>query len=515
MATNAATLDMELSSSEKGGAMSSSIDDAPIDTSIKTEAAVPSTLKRLNARLESLAGFEARGITRVLPEERLPASFANDLQVALLWFSANVSINNLAVGLLGPLTLGLGFLDCAMCAVFGALIGSLSTAYMSIWGPVSGNRTMVVLRFFMGYWPSRIPSLLNIVLMVGFGTIDAIIGGQVLSAVSGGNMSIVVGIVVISLVCWVIAVAGMVPFQKYERFAWLPQLIVLFVLIGCAGPHFDIKTPSVGSGATLAAHRLTFFCLCFYTPNSWAAAASDFYVYYPEKTPKPKIFLLTLVGIWFSFMFVYFIGIGLGTGIAGNTSWADASAVSTGALIVEGYAPLGGFGKFCSVVVALGVIANSVPGTYSAALDCQTLGRYGMLVPRWVWTWLLVLLEMVLALAGREHLFLIFSNFLALMGYWIEIMICIVLEEHVLFKWNTAFDWSRWEDKSYLPVGWAALVSFLLGWVGAILGMSQVWYVGPLANLASTADVGVWVGCGFALVSFPPLRYLELKFIGR
>jgi Permease for cytosine/purines, uracil, thiamine, allantoin len=104
---------------------------------------VPDTLQKLNARIEGLAGFEARGITRVLPEERQPASSSADLQVALMWFSANISVNNLAVGLLGPLLFGLGFLDSAMCAVFGGLLGSITTAYMSIWGPQSGNRTMV------------------------------------------------------------------------------------------------------------------------------------------------------------------------------------------------------------------------------------------------------------------------------------------------------------------------------------------------------------------------------------
>lgn len=133
------------STSEKGAvfSISPSSDDARGDIPVKPEISLPSRLRRLNDRIENLAGFEARGITRVLPEERQPASFINDLQVALLWFSANVSINNLAVGLLGPMLLGLGFLDSALLAVFGAFIGSLSTAYMSVWGPASGNRTMV------------------------------------------------------------------------------------------------------------------------------------------------------------------------------------------------------------------------------------------------------------------------------------------------------------------------------------------------------------------------------------
>ena len=61
-------------------------------------------------------------------------------------------------------------------------------------------------------WPSKIACFLNIVLMIGFCTINCIIGGQILSAVSGGGMSIV-GIIVVALVCWVVAVVGMSLFH--------------------------------------------------------------------------------------------------------------------------------------------------------------------------------------------------------------------------------------------------------------------------------------------------------------
>jgi hypothetical protein len=99
--------------------------------------------KRWNARIEGLAGFEARGLARVHESERHPLSNMGLLQMLLLWFSANLTINNLAVTLTGPLLFGLGFADCALCAIFGVTLGALSTAYMATWGAVSGNRTMV------------------------------------------------------------------------------------------------------------------------------------------------------------------------------------------------------------------------------------------------------------------------------------------------------------------------------------------------------------------------------------
>ena len=126
-------------SSEKEGVWVSN------DSSVPTppHVPVPGKLRALNNKIEGLAGLEARGITRVLPEERHEISPLRYAQVALMWYSANISANNLAVGLLGPLLFNLGFVDSVMMAVWGCLLGSLITAYMSTWGAQSGNRTMV------------------------------------------------------------------------------------------------------------------------------------------------------------------------------------------------------------------------------------------------------------------------------------------------------------------------------------------------------------------------------------
>ena len=298
-----------------------------------------------------------------------------------------------------------------------------------------------------------------------------------------------------------------------SSFAWLPQAIALFILIGSAGPNFNPSLASSVSGTTLAASRLSFFSLCLYIPNSWAAAASDYYVYYPPNTPKWKTFALTFAGLALSFWFVDLLGIGLACGIVTNSAWSDAYDVSSGALIVAGYGPLGGFGKFCAVVIALGVIANCVPGTYSAAIGCQNMGRWGQMLPRWMWVVFLVVIQLACALAGRNQLFSIFSNFLALMGYWVMVMICIVAEEHLIFK--PVLNWERWENRNSVPIGIAALVAFLLGWCGAVLGMDQTWFVGPLAEACGAADVGMWVGCAFNLIVYPPLRMWEKRHFGR
>ena len=119
--------------------------DSPNTLSIGGDSPRTSTnaLARWNAKIESLAGLEARGVVRVPPDQRYEASTFGLVQMALLWFSANLTANNLTLAMLGPLVYELSFVDSALCAVFGGVLGSCGAAYMSTWGPVSGNRTLV------------------------------------------------------------------------------------------------------------------------------------------------------------------------------------------------------------------------------------------------------------------------------------------------------------------------------------------------------------------------------------
>jgi purine-cytosine permease-like protein len=48
--------------------------------------------------------------------------------------------------------------------------------------------------------------------------------------VSGGTMSIVVGIVVVSVVSWVVAVFGMALFHQYERYLFCDEYGVVMVI---------------------------------------------------------------------------------------------------------------------------------------------------------------------------------------------------------------------------------------------------------------------------------------------
>lgn len=91
----------------------------------------------------SIKGLETRGIEPVPVEERHMGSGSASLKMMLMWLSMGMSMNNVIAGSLGTLAFRLSFLDAALCAVCGNVLGCLAVGYISTWGPRSGNRTLV------------------------------------------------------------------------------------------------------------------------------------------------------------------------------------------------------------------------------------------------------------------------------------------------------------------------------------------------------------------------------------
>lgn len=238
----------------------------------------------------------------------------------------------------------------------------------------------------------------------------------------------------------------------------MPQACALLILVGSSGAKWNTELASVGSSGAITANRFSFFALEMPIAVGFAPVAADFYVYYPANTSRSLIFLSTWSGLWLSLMI-------------------------TSTLLLQCYDGLGGLGGLCVVLLALGNIANTAPATYAAATSCQVLGRYAKAVPRWTWC-PVVSIELVCSVASRNDIYTAFENLLPIMSYWIFSWLAIILEEHLLFHMlnGVQFDWTVWEDRRKFPCGVAALTAWLTVWAGAIIGMYQVWFSGPIAQ---------------------------------
>ena len=141
-----------------------------------------------------------------------------------------------------------------------------------------------------------------------------------------------------------------------------------------------------------------------------------------------------------------------------------------------------------------------------------------MKVPRFLWTLAGCLVYVIAAIAGREHFATVLDSFLLCMGYWITPYAVIIFQEHLIFR-RGQYNLDSWNDKKGLPLGIAAFVAWGASLVMAVMGMSQEWYVGPIGMLAGGqpygADIGFELSIATCLLVYPPLRYYEIRKIGR
>lgn len=94
------------------------------------------------------------------------------------------------------------------------------------------------------------------------------------------------------------------------------------------------------------------------------------------------------------------------------------------------------------------------------------------------------------------------------------------ITEHFVFrKGFGGYDVDDHDKPHKLPHGFAAIFSFCCGAVGAILGMSQTWYVGVIAKHAGElpygGDVGIELAWLFTFVAYIITRPIELKYFKR
>lgn len=82
-------------------------------------------------------------------------------------------------------------------------------------------RQMCITRYSFGYYPVILVCLLNLIGMIGFCSLNAVSGGQVLSAVSNGSLNWNVGIVIIAVIALIVSFAGFKFLHTFERYAWM------------------------------------------------------------------------------------------------------------------------------------------------------------------------------------------------------------------------------------------------------------------------------------------------------
>lgn len=449
-------------------------------------------------------GIETRGIERVTPAERADRRILNNFT---LWFSANMVISTFAIGTLATSVFGLGFWDSVSAIVIFNLLAIVPVAFLSTLGPKLGLRQMTISRFSFGWFGAMIMALFNVAACIGWSCVNVIVGGQLVGALSGGAIPPQVGILIIAILTTLFSIYGYKYIHRYERYAWIPMACIFLILMVVAGPKVAIVPTPAFTVAEIASF-ISFGGAVFGFSIGWSSYVADYNVYQPESTRARNVFWLTFLGVAIPCIILEIFGLAF-TFAYKNLSGGD--------LLTASAKPLGSFGTFLLLLLSLSVVANNIPNDYSLGLSMQVLGRPFQRINRAVWALIGAVIYVLIAVAASTNFNVTLSNFLLLIAYWLGPWSIILIVEHFVFR-RGRYNAEDWNNRSKLPLGWAAIISALVGFAGVLLGAAQVYYVGPIAKLFNPPygmDIGFELGLVIAGITYLFLRRIELSWSGR
>lgn len=450
-------------------------------------------------------------------------------------------IPSFTIGVLGKALFNIGFVDGILVILFFNLLSTFTVCFFSTFGPAFGLRQMVLSRFWFGWWGVKIgkPSqpfpmylhllrssvvLFNILASIGWASANIIVGAQLINAVNP-NVPGFAGILIIAACTLLITFFGYKVIHLYEFYSWIPNFIVFLVILGVFAHSGDFVNLPMGTGTSELGAVLSFGSTVYGFGTGYTPFAADYTVYQPANRPRRRVFLATWLGILPTVLFTEMLGCAVMTATslngADNPYQQGYNESGVGGLVGAVLFPrVGGFGKFCVVLLALSIVANNCPNIYSVSLTLLMLGRWTQHIPRFVWTVIASAVYIAIAIPGYSNFEAVLENFMNFIAYWLAIYEGIALADHFVFR--RGFSGYRPEDydkPEKLPPGIASLISFCFGIAGMITGMSQSWWVGPIARHAgktpSGGDVGFELGFAFAAVAYCILRPIEMHFFKR
>ncbi|EEH10966.1 purine cytosine permease Fcy2 [Histoplasma capsulatum G186AR] len=461
-------------------------------------------------------GVEQRGIEPVLAHERTDTTV---LRVGTLWFACNISLGSLAIGVLAVPAFGLGFVDASLVIVFVNILGILPVCWFSTFGARFGLRQMVLSRFYFGYYGVKLAAFLNGLACLGWSAITVIVGAQLIPSVNN-DVPGWAAIVIIGSATFFVSLFGYKVVHIYESYCWIPTLIIFMIILGIFTHSGDFENLPLRTGTSKTASILSFSSAVFGFAAAWSAVSSDYCVYQPVTVSRKKIFFTVFYGLLPALLFTQLLGLAIATATANNPEYAAAyNDNKVGGLLAHILFPhLGNFGKFCLVVLALSTIGNNIPNIYSLGFSLQILHSQAQRIPRYVWSFVGSLVYIGIAIPGYSHFETVLESFMLIIGYWAAIYQGISLGEHVVFRRGTRrYNVQDFDTPSKLPPSFAAIGAFCCGIMGVALGMSQIWFVGPISRRIdeSGADIGFELAFGFTFISYILFRMVERSYFRR
>ncbi|KAK7059759.1 permease for cytosine/purines, uracil, thiamine, allantoin-domain-containing protein [Favolaschia claudopus] len=463
--------------------------------------------KRLTQFLRNW-GVETHGIDPIPKDKRTDT---RSYQLFLMWFSATTNLSAVVVGAGGPVVFNLSFVASTAVILIVNALWIMIPGYFAIFGPKVGTRCMVYARFSWGPYGVAIPSFLNVIAMMVYLFFNTIIGGQLLAHVSH-KLTIDIGIVIIALISLAVSFSGYRVLHWFGAIAWIPSLIGICIMLGVGGKH--LTTASESYPAPSASAILSFAATLAGSGVAWCNMTPDYGVYHSPNASSTRIFLYTYLGILLPTLGTEIFGAAFAAAVPSIPSWAAGydNGNDIGGLTAAVLEPVGGFGKFLLVLMALGMSSQTTPVMYSCGISLMCVSKIFARVPRYIYAIIATGVAIPLAIVGRTRFYNVIVACIDIVGYWSAAFAGVVLTEHLVFRRRdfANYEVEHWDNARKLPSGFAAVLSLFAAMGFVVPCMAQTFYVGPIAK--GTGDIGLWIGLFTASAVYCVLRPLEARW---
>ncbi|KAJ3488966.1 hypothetical protein NLJ89_g11567 [Agrocybe chaxingu] len=503
MSANAPDLPFHSNDVEKGTRDEKNVGTGEKDEIVAWEEAAGSPnhyhgLGRLGKKLLTL-GVEERGIWPVPLNERVDRPYS---KIFFVWFSMNFNIlsnagtGHLRTGIAGYMS-DHSILQPAMLCFPLLPVSLLVTIHVLL------LITTAISKLDLGTKIRHAPDD-NLPLFL-----------RALASVTNGNLSWTVGIVVMAVISLLVSFCGYTVLNWYERVAWIPVLVTFLVALGVGGKHLSSPPPAepasavavLGFASTLAGFAITF-----------SGMAADFSSYFKPTVSNWKLFFSAYLGYLIPIVGIQCFGAAVVVVVGSIPDWEQGyEGGNVGGLLEAMLHPVGGFGKFLTVLLSLSVAPNIAATFYSISINIQVVVPYFVRVPRYIFSVVATAIVVPISIVGAHRFYDTLVNFLGLIGYWASAFVAIVLVEHLCFRKSypspSAYPLKAWNRPDLLPSGVAAVGAGILSFGLVIPSMHQVWYVGPIAE--KTGDIGFEVAFVVSGILYWIFRSLEVRLRGR
>ena len=435
---------------------------------------------------QTLSLVERRSVGYVPQSER----HGKPLSQFTLWFGANLQITAIVTGALAVVLGGdvvWSLIGLALGQVFGGTVMALHSAQ----GPRLGLPQMISSRAQFGVYGAAIPLVLIIVMYIGFAASGTVLAGQAVGHLLGADD--VIGIVVFSVVCCIIAVVGYRLIHVLGRVATVISSIAFVYLA-----FRLLATADLGALLQNAHFAWPTFLLAVSLSASWQIAygpyVADYSRYLPRDTSSKRVFAATFGGATLGAQLSMTFGV-LAAAIAGDRFSGDevgfvVSLGGTGVTAALLYFVIA-LGKLCVNVLNIYGGFMSVVTTISGFLRRDEISRAARLCV----VVGITLIAMVIAILGRGHFLEAFSSFLLfLLAFFTPWSAINLIDFYVISK--ERYDVPALADPKGRYGAWnlTAIASFVLGIVIQLPFIATSFYTGPLVAALGGADISWIIG---------------------